>query len=217
MNVLIIDGHPDEGRLLSHLLDHYEGALTGAVAVTRFAVRDLSFDPVLHRGYSADQPWEPDIERVAEAIDACDHLVVGFPLWWGAEPAALKGLMDRLLLPGFSFRYHREDVFWDRLLAGRSADVIITMDTPPWYLRWIYGDPVIRRLKHQVLGFCGFKPLRFLKLGVTRRGGAARQLDAWRREVARAAISAGGLKRGSKRITLTGRQHFADAIRERQS
>ncbi|MFB9950019.1 NAD(P)H-dependent oxidoreductase [Rhizobium puerariae] len=217
MNVLIIDGHPDEGRLLGALLDHYEKTLAGAVSVTRLAVRDLSFDPVLHRGYAGDQPWEPDLERVAEALDACDHLVFGFPLWWGAEPAAVKGLLDRLLLPGFTFRYHREDLLWDRLLTGRSADVIITMDTPPWYLRWVYGDPVTRRLKYQVLGFCGIRPLRFFKLGATRRGGAARKLDHWMREIGRAAASAGGLKRDSRRNILPGRERFAEAIRERQS
>ena len=217
MNVLIIDGHPDEGRLLGHLLDHYESALTGPIAVTRFAVRDLSFDPVLRRGYAADQRWEPDIQQLAEALDACDHLVIGFPLWWGAEPAAMKGLFDRLLLPGVAFRYHRDDLFWDRLLAGRSADIVITMDTPPWYLRFIYGNPVIRRLKHQVLGFCGFEPLRFFAFGVTRRGGTARNLDRWLREMRRAAASVGSLRRADKQSMMIGRHRFAEAIRERQS
>ena len=99
--------------------------------------------------------------------------MVGFPLWWGGEPAALKGLLDRLLLPGFAFKYHRRDSFWDRLLSGRSADVIVTMDTPPWYLRLLYGDPIGHRWRQQVLGFCEFKPLRIHRFGQTRRGGAA--------------------------------------------
>ena len=217
LRVLIIDGHPDAGRLTGSLLDHYEASLPPATTVERISVRDLSFDPNLRRGYSTDQPWEADLERVGAALDACDHLVVGFPLWWGGEPMLLKGLLDRILLPGFAFRYRRDSPFWDRLLTGRSADVMITMDTPPWYLRLIYGDPVSRRWRRQVLGFCGFSPLRILRFGPTRRGRAAQHIDTWRSQVAKAAVSADGLKRGTKRPALAGRSAFPEAISERQS
>ncbi|MCB2058179.1 MAG: NAD(P)H-dependent oxidoreductase, partial [Novosphingobium sp.] len=171
MRCLVIDGYPDSGRLVTALLDGYVAALPGGTEIDRFAVRDLAFDPVLHRGYAEDQPLEPDLRRLADAVLACDHLVVAFPMWWGAEPAPLKGLLDRLLLPGWAFRYHRDDPMWDRLLAGRSADLIVTMDTPPWYLRLAYGDAVIKRWKRQVLGFTGFKPVRVFRFGPTRQGG----------------------------------------------
>ncbi len=216
MHILILDGHPDEGRLVSSLLDTYAASLAPDTAVERIAVRTLAFDPNLQHGYRADQPWEPDLERVAAAIGACDHLVVGFPLWWGGEPMLLKGLLDRLLLPGFAFRYHRHNQFWDRLLAGRSADVIITMDTPPWYLRAVYGDPVIRRWRRQVLGFCGFGPIRFLRFGPTRRGQAAKRIAGWQAQVAQAAATASALKRAPK-PPLPDRAAYAAAIGERQS
>lgn len=198
MRVLIVDGHPDDGRLVSHLLDTYQAALGADISVERIAVRDLTFEPNLRRGYTVVQPWEPDLERVGAAIAACDHLVVGFPMWWGSEPAQLKGLVDRVLLPGFAFRYHRHDPFWDRLLAGRSADAIITTDTPSWYLRFAYGNPVVRRWRGQILGFCGFKPVRILKLGPTRHGGAEKNIAGWRRQVERLAVSAGSLRRGAR-------------------
>ena len=217
MRVLILDGHPDSGRLITHLLDHYAASMGDDAIIDRLAVRDLAFDTNLRRGYGEDQSWEPDLERVAASIDACDHLVVGFPLWWGGEPTVLKGLIDRILLPGFAFRYRRDNPFWDRLLVGRSADVVITMDTPPLYLRAIYGDPVSRRWRHQVLGFCGFNPIRVLRLGPTRRGGAIKRLPAWRAEIERAARSAAASKRGRKHSVLGGRGDFADAIVERRS
>ncbi len=216
LQVLILDGHPDEQRLAGHLLDHYAASLGVGATVRRIAVRDLVFDPNLRHGYSADQAWEPDLERVAAAIDACDHLVVGFPLWWGGEPMLLKGLLDRLLLPGFAFRYHRGNQFWDRLLAGRSADVIITMDTPPWYLRTVYGDPVVRRWRRQVLGFCGFNPIRFLRFGPTRRGQAPKRIAGWHAQVAHAAATATALKRSPK-PPASGRAAYAEAIVERRS
>jgi NAD(P)H dehydrogenase (quinone) len=162
MKICAIDGHPDHGRLSSALLDRYLDAAARASGATaeRFAVRDMKFDPVLHHGYQKRQDWEPDLERFAESLKACDHLALAFPMWWGGMPASLKGLFDRVFLPGVAFKYHQDDPFWDRLLAGRSADVLITSDTPRWFLRFRYGDPLIKQLKGQILGFSGFKPVR---------------------------------------------------------
>lgn len=135
----------------------------------------------------------------------------------GAEPAQLKGLLDRLLLPGWAFRYHRDDPMWDRLLAGRSADLIVTMDTPPWYLRLAYGDAVIKRWTRQVLGFVGFKPVRVFRFGATRRGGAAKGLARWTQVLERAAASAAALRRGTKQAALALRTDVETARTERAS
>jgi len=70
MHVLILDGHPDEGRLVGALLDYYARSLPPGVTVQRIAVRDLAFDPNLRRGYGADQDWEPDLRGVGAAIGA---------------------------------------------------------------------------------------------------------------------------------------------------
>lgn len=198
MRALLIDGHPDAARLSAHLLDTYAAALPAGTQVERLALRDLDFDANLPRGYKAIPPREPDLGRALAAIEACDHLVLGFPLWWGAEPARVKGFWDRVLLPGRAFRYHEGDPWWDRLLAGRSADVLVTMDTPPAYLRLAYFDPVGWRYRRQVLGFVGFRPLRLHYFGAVRRGGAERRLPLWRTRVAAAARSATGLRRPAR-------------------
>lgn len=189
MRVLMIDGHPDRDRLSAHLLDTYAAALPASVSVVRFSLADLAFDPVLKHGYAKRTEWEPDLHRFAEALDACDHLVLAFPMWWGAEPALLKGLIDRLLLPGFAFSYHADDPWWDRLLAGRSADALITMDTPPLFLRLSYGNAVIKRWRKQVLEFCGFRPVRILALGPVRKGAAEKSLPGWEARIAKLARS----------------------------
>ncbi|SIS54119.1 NAD(P)H-dependent oxidoreductase [Phaeovulum vinaykumarii] len=195
MRVLMIDGHPDRGRLSAHLLDAYAEGLPPDTQVTRMALADLTFDPVLHRGYDGTQPLEPDLERVWAELVACDHLVLAYPMWWGAEPALVSGLFTRLLLPGRAFRDHDKGHGWDRLLAGRSADVIVTMDTPPWLLRWGWGDPLGRRMKIQVLGFVGIAPARVHRLGPVRKGAAERALPRWRRRLKTAAAGIGALRR----------------------
>lgn len=189
MKIVLLDGHPDTGRLTTHLLDVYAAALPAGAEVTRVAVRDLAFTPILRSGYQQRTDWEPDLLRLAEQIDACDHLAIAFPLWWGSEPAELKGLLDRVFLPGFMFAYHSQDPWLDRLMSGRSADVIITMDTPPMFLWLVYGNAVIRRWKAQVLGFVGFAPVRVVAFGPVRLGGAEKNGGKWAAKIERLARS----------------------------
>lgn len=200
MRVLLIDGHPDDARLSAHLLDTYAAAMPAGTEIARLALRDLDIAPLAMRRYDALPPEEPDLAALWAQIVAADHLVLAFPLWWGAEPALVSGVFERMLLPRRAFAYHKDDPWWDRLLAGRSADVLITMDTPPAVLRWLWGFPVGKRLGRQVLGFVGFAPVRFHLFGPVRRGGAERALPRWRARLARAAARAPGLKRRPKEM-----------------
>lgn len=56
-------------------------------------------------------------------------------------PARLKGLLDRTLLSGFAFQYVKGKAQPLRLLAGKTARLLLTMDSPVWYYRWWLGDP----------------------------------------------------------------------------
>lgn len=202
MKVLLVDGHPDQGRYCTHLLDLYANALPKGCEVTRIAVRDMSFSPNLAHGYRKRTEWEPDVLTFAQALDACDHVAFVFPMWWGAEPAPLKGLLDRVMLPGFTFAYHNDDTWWDRNMAGRSADAIITMDTPPPFLWLVYGNSIIRRWKGQVLGFCGFKPVRILPLGQVKFGGAEKHAEKWTAKVEKLAHTIRQAKPDKKEMRL---------------
>jgi len=183
MNVLLIDGHPDKERFSSHLLDIYQAALPTGAEVIRVNVRDMEFTPILKHGYLKRTDWEPDIQSLAEKFDACDHVVFAFPMWWGSEPAELKGLIDRLFLPGFMYQFREKGALWDKHLEGRSADVIATMDTPPFFLRLLYGNAIIKRWKGQVLGFVGFNPVRFLPCGAVKDGEAAKNVAKWKGKI----------------------------------
>ncbi|WP_298466266.1 NAD(P)H-dependent oxidoreductase [uncultured Erythrobacter sp.] len=189
MRVLLLDGHPDEGRYSSSLLDHYKRSLPSTAQVEYVALRELAFDPNLKHGYKKRTEWEPDIQRLAAQFDDCDHLVVAFPMWWGSEPAMLKGLLDRLFLPGFMFSYRKDSSLWDGHMQGRSADVIATMDTPALFLWLVYGNALIKRWKGQVLGFVGFKPVRVLTCGPIKNGGAEKNNSKWKGKIEKMARS----------------------------
>ncbi|MFG6592789.1 NAD(P)H-dependent oxidoreductase [Sulfitobacter sp. 1A12157] len=76
-------------------------------------------------------------------------------------PAKLKGLFDRVLLPGTAFNT-REKTWLGMpkpLLNGRTGRVIMTSDTPNWFFRLVYRNAMIRQLRAQIFGFTGITPL----------------------------------------------------------
>ena len=132
--VLVILGHPGTHSFCSALADSYIAAAKDAshdVRVMRLG--DLRFDPVLREGYQQVQALEPDLLQAQANIHWAEHLVLVYPIWWGGIPALLKGFFDRILLPGFAFQYREGKAFPAKLLKGRSAHLLVTMDTPPWY------------------------------------------------------------------------------------
>ncbi len=80
-------------------------------------------------------------------------------------PALLKGFIDRTFLPNFAFKYRKNSALWDKLLAGRSARLLVTMDSPPWYFKWINHMPNHYQMKKTILGFCGIKPVNISNFG----------------------------------------------------
>lgn len=176
-DVLILDAHPHPDSLCAALA---RAALEGASAhapARLLALRDLSFDPILHGGHDA-QPLEPDLVAAQQAITAVRHLVLVYPSWWGTWPALLKGFVDRAFTPGFAFRYHPGGAGWDKLLTGRSARVVVTMDWPVWAFHLLQGAPGNRAMARSTLGFCGVAPVRFTELGPVVRS-TPEQRQAW--------------------------------------
>lgn len=107
---------------------------------------------------------EPDLIKVQNEIFEANHLVFVYPTWWGTQPALLKGFIDRVFLPKFAFKYRENSLLWDKLLKGKTARLIVTMDTPKWYYSLIYRNPGHNALKKGVLEFCGVKPVKIKTL-----------------------------------------------------
>lgn len=120
----------------------------------------LKFDPILHKGYLEIQELEEDLKLAQKDILWAQHLVFVYPIWWGSVPALLKGFLDRVLLPGFAFKYKKDSPWWDRLFKGRTGRLIITTDAPWWWNKFAYGDPAVRMMKKAVLEFCGVKSVK---------------------------------------------------------
>jgi putative NADPH-quinone reductase len=93
------------------------------------------------------------------------HWVFLFPLWHGTMPALLKGFLEHIFRPGFAMEY-KKDAAGDRdvsrlpkrLLAGRSARIVVTMGMPVLLYRWYFGAYGLRSFERSMLSFAGVKP-----------------------------------------------------------
>lgn len=167
--IAIIQGHPDPAghHLLHALADAYaDGAASMGHEVRRVDVAKLEF-PLLRTQIdfeSGEVP--PSLEQPQEDMRWADHWVFLFPLWHGTMPALLKGFLEHVFRPGFAMEYRKQG-FPKRLLAGRSARIVVTMGMPVPLYRWYFGAYGVRGFERSMLSFAGIKPIRESFYGLT--------------------------------------------------
>ncbi len=201
--VLVICGHPRTDSFCHALADAYEaGARAGGAEVRRLDVARLDFDVHVRYPSPNQQICEPDVARARELIAWAGHVVFVYPTWWGTMPALLKGFLDRVLVPGFAFEETEDPAVWKRLLEGRSAELVVTMDTPPWVYRLVYKQPGHNAMRRATLGFCGIEPTLVQTIGPVKPADE-QQRAAWLTQVREAG------ERLSRRLARARRRRHA--------
>ncbi|MFV0634482.1 NAD(P)H-dependent oxidoreductase [Demequina sp.] len=176
--ILVVVGTPLGDSLDHGLARSYVEAAQAAGAQVR--VHDLAADPIPEHPSLRDQlrtpradrpedlPLDPAAAAYIDDVDWADHLVFFFPQWWGTYPAAFKAWIDRVLLSGFAFAYRPAGSAWDRLLTGRTARIVMTMDSPGWWSRVLYRDAGVRALRTATLWYCGVRTVGVTRIGSVR-------------------------------------------------
>lgn len=178
-NILVIQGHPNNKSFCFALADKYiENAKKQGATVALVNLVDLKFDPILRGNFNDIQPLEPDLIELQKKILWANHVVWIYPLWWGSLPALLKGFIDRAFLPGYAFKYKPGQGMPEKLLIGRTSEIISTLDTPVWLYKWLLGAPGLKIMKSGILGFCGLKVTKTMLLGPI-RGSSEEQRKKW--------------------------------------
>ncbi|MGO8756348.1 MAG: NAD(P)H-dependent oxidoreductase [Gallionellaceae bacterium] len=103
----------------------------------------------------------------AEDIRWAEHVLLFFPLWLGDMPALLKGFLEQVARPGFAFPHDGKNPLTQKVLAGRSARVVITMGMPALMYRWYFRAHSIKSLKRNILGFVGIAPVNETLIGMS--------------------------------------------------
>lgn len=148
MFALSVVGHPSR-RSFSHAMAVH-ARLTLALMGFEVAHHDL-----YEEGFEPVRGGDELVGLHREQVAAADLLLVFHPNWWGMPPAILKGWVDRVLVPGVAYRDAPIGLPPIGLLKARHALIFNTGDTPPAREADVFGDPLDRLWKDQILGFCG--------------------------------------------------------------
>ena len=153
MRVLVLYAHPVETSFCASLHARAVEALRRAGhEVDDCDLYAEGFQPVLSRAerlaYHDTRRNRAPVCPYVERLLAAEALVLVFPVWNFGFPAILKGFLDRVFLPGVSFRLEDGRVK-PRLTQIRRLTAVTTYGADR--LRaWLAGDPP-RRLVMRVL------------------------------------------------------------------
>lgn len=160
--ILIINAHPKENSFCFALAKKYSEAIKSKNHDFQFLnLNKLNLEKFIKYTHEQKPDLSEDLLKSQELISWADHLVFVYPTWWASPPALLKVFFEVIFLSGFAFKYQKSKGFapkWDKLLLGKSARLIVTMDSPPFYYKLFVGDPGFKMMK-DIMNFCGIKPV----------------------------------------------------------
>ena len=171
MRLLVIHAHP--------VPESFNGALCKvAVDSARAQGHEVQlidlyaegFNPVMsaeeHRAYQDDGPPPTDVAPHIAALQWAEGLIFVYPTWWYAQPAMLKGWMDRVWRPGVTFTVPSPGVPMRPALTNiRLIGVITTFGAPWWLWTFVMGAPG-RRMILRGLRLCTAKRTKTFWLGL---------------------------------------------------
>lgn len=162
--VLVIIGHPRAGSLNHSLAQRYIQTLRDNGHQERdITVIDLAQEtPELHPESQHLRAPGGHIEHLTEqqqrwitAVRNASHIAVFFPQWWGTYPGVLKGFFDLTFVSGAGFVY--DNALPHGLLKGRTARIVMTMDSPRWWNRLMYRNAAETSLKIAIFRYVGIR------------------------------------------------------------
>ncbi|MCO1335525.1 NAD(P)H-dependent oxidoreductase [Microbulbifer sp. OS29] len=179
--ILLINGNPKSESLSSLLSDTYEIEARENAAVQRFNLEEMNFNPSLDCGYDGVLKLEPCLSDLKDALLWANHIVIVSPIWWGGLPGKLKGLIDRVFLPGVTFKFEGDSPVPSQFLQGKTARIILTMDAPSGMLEE-QSRSVLEQLDRFTLQYCGVEKAEYNLLGPV-ISAQEEQLSSWIRAI----------------------------------
>jgi putative NADPH-quinone reductase len=179
MNILVVLDHPytiDSAQNVPHRRSFSAAVAAAAIRGATSAGHEVDLIDLAADGFQPAMTREDLVAwRQQAAIDplvlgyqrrllAADHLVLVFPVWWEAMPAATKGFLDRVLVKGVMYEEladARGNPFRNLMTRLGGVSVLSVMTTPDKAYRWWYRDPLTKILFKGTFAKIGVKNLRW--------------------------------------------------------
>lgn len=167
MKALVLFAHPCPESFSAALHTQVVEVLTGrGWEVDDCDLNAEGFNPVLseaeRRGYHDEATNMAPVSAYVERLRAADALVMVFPVWNFGYPAILKGFLDRVFLPGVSFKLEDGKVKPNLTHIRKLAAVTTYGGTRVRAL--MAGDPPRHCVKRAVWHVCRPDKMRYLAL-----------------------------------------------------
>lgn len=156
--------------------ESFSAALHGAVVSTLQArgwdVDDCdlnaeAFNPVLseseRRGYHEEPANTGPVSDYVARVRAADAIVMVFPVWNFGYPAILKGFLDRVFLPGVSFKLGEDGKVRPNLRNIKKLAAVTTYGGTRMRAM-LCGDPPRKCVTRAVWHVCRPEKMRYLAL-----------------------------------------------------
>ncbi len=159
MKILVIHAHPHQQSFNSALCDNVlRGLASGDHDVRIRKLNAENFDPCLSaeewRAHLDPPETKPQLASHFDDLRWCEALVFVYPTWWGAQPAIIKGWMDRVLAHGVAWDLPDGANRLRPLLHNVRRIVTVTTYGSKWRVNAIQGVPGRRIINRSLRIIC---------------------------------------------------------------
>lgn len=168
MKHAIVLAHPKKDSFNATIADAYAKAIASRGHASQLRdLYEIGFDPCLTAAeIPGPQGFSPREDIIAERSLLGDTDVFAFiyPLWLNAQPAILKGYMERVF--GMGFAYGRRGGGSVPLLAGRKMISFTSSGAPTEWIRQTGAWDAMRKLfDEHIAALCGFEIIDHIHFG----------------------------------------------------
>ena len=183
MKVVIVFNHPYDGSFCNAILQSVIAGLQQAGHEADLIHLDKDkFNPVMsaddlkrftqmkynaQSGEYAQPSNDLQVLDYKKRLEAADHLVFIFPIWWELMPALTKGFIDRVIFPGIAYKYEKANKMVARLPV-KSITLITTMNTPALLYRVIFRNAIRHALFTGTFWKLGYKNRKWISLNMVK-------------------------------------------------
>lgn len=174
--ITVVYGHPNEKSFNHAVLEAIVGKFKDEGK--EHAVMDLyadHFDPAIRQEdfslYGKGQTTDPVAKMYMDILGHTDTIYFVYPIWWGCEPAIIRGFYDAVLLKGIAWEPGKDGALAPLLKISKTG-IFTTSEGPTAAFAPYFGD----YLPNHILNNVGMTNVEWHNLdNITGCGDQARQ------------------------------------------